>query len=394
MTKTARFYSGHSPLVDTGAALDEALAQAGCGGATPALCLCFAGPDHDLSAILRKLQGRFPGAGVLACTTGGEFTERGFSHGGLSLALVEIDGMLVQTALARDLRRDTADAAQDCCARFAELEREARARGIANGASLVLLDALSGAADPFVSELHKRTRRFQMIAGAAAGDEGRFERTRVGTGTASATDAAAVAHVFMPTAWSIAIGRGLQPTTERMLVTRAEQNILYEIEGRPAFEVYREHARKRGIELTPESAPPFMIANELGVYFLDELDHARAPLSVQRDGSLMLAGGIDRGASICILDGQPDAMIAAARRAAKEAREALKGQKVAGALLLSCVCREGILGRATVDEIRAVHEELGNVPLAGFLTYGEIARISGRLTGVHNASVVVVAIPE
>jgi len=34
-----------------------------------------------------------------------------------------------------------------------------------------------------------------------------------------------------------------------------------------------------------------------------------------------------------------------------------------------------------------------DVPLAGFVTYGEIARFSGRLDGWHNATVVVAAIP-
>ena len=33
------------------------------------------------------------------------------------------------------------------------------------------------------------------------------------------------------------------------------------------------------------------------------------------------------------------------------------------------------------------------VPIAGFLTYGEIARYSGRLDGWHNTTAVVTAIP-
>jgi small ligand-binding sensory domain FIST len=40
-----------------------------------------------------------------------------------------------------------------------------------------------------------------------------------------------------------------------------------------------------------------------------------------------------------------------------------------------------------------VRATFGDVPVAGFLTYGEIARYRGRLDGWHNATAVVAAIP-
>ena len=67
---------------------------------------------------------------------------------------------------------------------------------------------------------------------------------------------------------------------------------------------------------------------------------------------------------------------------------------MAGALVFDCVCRGMIMKSDFPREIDAVREELGDVPVAGFLTYGEIARYSSKLSGWHNASAVVVAIPE
>jgi hypothetical protein len=87
-------------------------------------------------------------------------------------------------------------------------------------------------------------------------------------------------------------------------------------------------------------------------------------------------------------------MIAAAKAAANEARSRLAPESnVAGVLVFDCVCRGMILKEAFAEEVEAVRSVFGDVPLAGFLTYGEIARRPGTLEGWHNATAVVAAIP-
>ena len=44
-------------------------------------------------------------------------------------------------------------------------------------------------------------------------------------------------------------------------------------------------------------------------------------------------------------------------------------------------------------EIETVQSVFPGVPIAGLLTYGEIARFKGRLDGWHNTTAVVAAIP-
>ena len=62
-------------------------------------------------------------------------------------------------------------------------------------------------------------------------------------------------------------------------------------------------------------------------------------------------------------------------------------------LLFDCICRGAILGDEFDQEVRAIRAVFPEAPMAGFLTYGEIARYSGRLDGWHNTTAVVVAIP-
>lgn len=97
---------------------------------------------------------------------------------------------------------------------------------------------------------------------------------------------------------------------------------------------------------------------------------------------------------VTIVDGTPQQMIAATRNAAVEAKNNLQGGKAAGVLLFDCVCRGMILKDRFAESIAAVREVVGEVPVAGFLTYGEIASYGGRLEQWHNTTAVAVAIPE
>ena len=85
--------------------------------------------------------------------------------------------------------------------------------------------------------------------------------------------------------------------------------------------------------------------------------------------------------------------MAAARSAAQKAQAAVEGD-VAGVLLFSCITRRLVLGARAAEEVAAVAEVFGpDVPIAGFSSYGEIARVKGKLDGYHNHTIVVAAIP-
>lgn len=86
-------------------------------------------------------------------------------------------------------------------------------------------------------------------------------------------------------------------------------------------------------------------------------------------------------------------MVDAAKAAAREAKKNLRGREAVGLLVFDCICRGLILGDDFQREIDAISHEFPGVPLAGFLTYGEIARYGGKLQGWHNSTAVVVAIP-
>lgn len=387
--------SGRSMSPDTQLAASEAVRTVlgSLGSAKPTFGLVFASPRHDLARALTAAEKAAPGAAFFGCSTAGEVTERGLTRGSLAALVVASDDTAVTLATASSVKADPAAAARVLCAGFGLAAKAASARGRDMSTTVLLVDGLNGAGETLVAEVLKGTRALHQVVGGAAGDDGAFQATFVGGRGKAAPDAAAALHVFSDKAWGVGVDHGLQPTTGRMRVTRATRNVVQQIDGRPAFDVYKDYAAKRGVSLTPANAGPFLIGNELGVYLFDELKKARAPLSVGPDGSLTCAAEIPEGAHVAILDGEPSHMVEAARRAAQEAHRNLAGGRAAAVLLFDCVCRGMILDGKFGQEIDAVRSVFPNVPVAGLLTYGEIARFKGRLDGWHNTTAVVTAIP-
>lgn len=361
-------------------------------GRPPSLGFLFASPSLPLDECLRTARSIAQGAEIAGCSTAGEFTERGLTHGGVSVLLIAGDLSRYASA-ASNLAAAPEEAAAALCRDFESNLHAARGQGMFCSTTVALVDGLSGAGERFVEQIVGNTMALHQVVGGAAGDEGRFKLTQVAGAGGAVSDGAAAMHIFSREPWGIGIGHGLEPTTARMRVTRAHGNVLHEIEGRPAFDVYQEHARQRGLKLEPASAGEYLMNNELGILVGGSVSRARAPLSVGKDGSLTCAAEVPQGSFVAILDGRPDAMVAAASEAAREAVANLQGRKAAGVLLFDCICRGFMLKDQFQREIDAVRETAGGVPVAGFLTYGEIASYSGRLESWHNATAVALAIP-
>jgi methyl-accepting chemotaxis protein len=362
------------------------------GGAKPSFGFVFASPDLDLGSAVNEVR-RAVGCDIVGSSTAGQFTESGRADDGLVVELVAADNTSHRVDFGRGLKADHRAIAARFTGAASETKAAARTAGRRHLTTILLADGLAGTGEELVQEMFEQSMSVSQIVGGAAGDAGRFRETFVAAGRDCASDAAAVVHVFDANPWGVGVNHGLRPTTKPMRVTRAAGTVLYAIDGQPAFEVYRRHAMDRGVSLTRENASAYMIANELGVHFFSSLSRARAPLSVGEDGSLSCAAPVPEGSFVSILDGEPASMIAAARAAAEEARERLGKAKAAGILLFDCVCRGMILKEAFSQEIDAVRSVFGDVPVAGFLTYGEIAQYAGRVEGWHNTTAVVVAIP-
>ena len=271
--------------------------------------------------------------------------------------------------------------------------------GYAHRTALMLLDPLAGRGEEAALLAATMLGEDVPLAGGAAGDDLKMREAWVACGAHAAVDSVVIALIFSKTPLGVGVCHGHRPLSPPLRVTKAEAGTVISVEGRPAWEVWKEHTRANALaagydldNLTPQAEGSFLLRYEAGLSAGDGYK-IRAPLSRNADGSINFACGIPEGAVIRITESDGKSQLASAREAARRARARLGGGKVAGALVFDCICRNLILGDEFAQAVRGISDELGGVPLAGFETYGEIALDAGDLSGFHNTTSVVLAFP-
>jgi hypothetical protein len=392
---STRVATGSSILPQTEAATRAALrtGMASLNGGQPNVGILFGSSKHDLRRALAVAAETMPRTTFVGASTAGEITEHGFQQGGMSAILLSSDELAFSVKTASKISGDHGKAAQTLCSDLESATRAALARGLANSTTMLLADTLTSPAEWLVNAVRKLSKPHHRIVGGAPGDDGALKATYTGVPGHADVDSATALHLFTRLPWGIGVEHGLRPVTEKKTVTKAQGPVIEEIDGKPAFRMFEDYIREHKLNVPADKMVEFVIRNELGVFFFDDICKVRAIHQIRPDGALVSTGEVPKGSSICIVTGEPEALVAASKRAAEEARQGLKGAKAAGVLVFSCFCRTLILGGDFRREVEAIREVFPDTPIGGFVTYGEIARFSGRLDGYHNTTVVIAAIP-
>ncbi len=363
------------------------------GGKSPALVMVYASTVQPLAQVSGAIAEAFRDACVIGASTAGEFVESGDAKSSVSAIAVAGD-VEAHAVMCKNLDQNTAEVISSA------VQSLPGSGKYPNRTALLLLDPLVGVGEEATLAAGAAFGPDVLLAGGAAGDDVAMKETFVSLGGESSSNAAVVAQLFTDKPLAIGVNHGHEGISEPIEVTRAEGNVVYELDGKPAWTVWadatREHASARGVnpdELSEADIGSYLLRYEGGLATGDAIK-VRAPLSRGEDGSLSFACGIPEGAKIVITESTPERQVESARVAARSARERLGGGPVAGAIVFDCICRNLILGDSFGDAVRGMSEELGGAPLAGFETYGEIALEGGAMSGFHNTTTVVLAFPR
>jgi methyl-accepting chemotaxis protein len=363
-------------------------------GEEPALVMTFASTAQPLGEIAPALAKAFPGATVLGASTAGEFTERGDTKG--AVCAVAVSGPIkVFGGIGAGVRSAPERAVHQA------LEGLPRAlQGYPYRTGILLIDTMAGNCEEVTLFAAAELGADEPLAGGAAGDDLKMQSTVVSCGVTAASDAVVIAQIFSKVPLGLGVCHGHRPLSQPLRITRAHGNVVEEIENRPAWEVWKDKTRDaasaHGLDvehLASGDETGFLLRFEAGLAAGQEYK-IRAPLSRTDDGAIQFACGIPQGAVIRITESAPQDQIDSAREAARRAKGKLGGKAVAGAIVFDCICRNLILREDFQRAIKAMAEELGGVPLAGFETYGEIALDAGDMSGFHNTTSVVLAFPR
>ncbi|MBA5866557.1 MAG: hypothetical protein GDA67_07660 [Nitrospira sp. CR1.3] len=259
-------------------------------------------------------------------------------------------------------------------------------------------------ADPFSTPLHDvlsvlndRYPGGKAVGGLVGGGHGAGENRLLRNGDLFDGGLVGV-QLAGPLSVRTVISQGCRPIGDRFVVTKAEENLVYELGGQPALK------RLQDVFESLEGSQRRDAHRALHVGIVIDEHRSR----FERGDFLVrnLVGADQRMGAIAIGDVvQEGQTLQFHLRDAKSASEDLHFLLAAdrtkhhspplGALLFSCCGRgEGLFGRPHHDS-SVVQERLGQLPLAGFFAQGEIGPVGGRnfLHG-YTASLALFAEPE
>ncbi len=349
----------------------------------PNLVLAFGSVD-SFAKIGQSLKTAFPSSIVLGCTTAGEITNDGVSdHGSV------VTGVQFQKSNIRK-----ASATLKSMEQSRETGLELGKALMANDLKAVLLfsvgHGVNGSA--LVEGVHEAVGKNVILTGGLAGDGGKFQRTfTILDGEISDNRIVAVGFYGDSTRVHFGSMGGWEPFGPVRKVTKSVNNVLYELDGKPALAIYKEYLGEQAKDL-PASGLLFPFA-----LLKDDRDTnglIRTILGIdEKAGSLTLAGDMPQGSLTRLMHAKSDGLISGAKHAA----EAAGGNTEAGlAVLVSCVGRKIVLGDDVEEEIDAVRNVYGNnTVLTGFYSYGEICPL-GKVADckLHNQTMTITYIHE
>ena len=233
-----------------------------------------------------------------------------------------------------------------------------------------------------------------IVTGGLAGDAARFEKTLVGY-NANPDVGNLVAIGFYGDDYYIGYGSfgGWDSFGPKRLVTKSDANILYELDGQSALELYKKYLGDKAKDL-PGSALLFPLSIQLEQ---DAEPIVRTILSIdEATQSMVFAGDVPEGATVRLMKANFDNLIDGAFEAAESGNKVWKGMYPQLALLISCVGRKLVLDQRIEEEIDSVHEVIGKlIPTTGFYSYGEISPFAGYMNcELHNQTMTITLIGE
>lgn len=373
----------------------DALEAAGI-GESPELAVVFCSSRYEYDAVVEGVRAATDGAPLLGCSSAGEFTEAGVESGSIGVAVLDGDTHRAFTGLGRGLRADET-AAMEAAAR----DVPPRVEGYPHRSAVVLHDGLSGNGEELSLAVPDVLGPDTSLAGGSAGDDLRMEATHVFRDGTVAEDAVALGAIASKHPVQVGVAHGHETISPPLEVTAADGNVVRELDGEPAYEVWKDHVRERvaadGHDIDALAAGEEALSAALTNYaFGLETGNGlkiRWPGPTKTtDGPMEFTCSIPEGTVMRVTAGTDEAQKASARRAARAAMAGTDGP-VAGALVFDCICRSTTLGDEFDDAVAGMYEEL-DAPMLGFETYGELAMERGQLSGYHNTTSVVMVFPE
>jgi hypothetical protein len=353
----------------------------------PQLVLVFGAGDLLRDAEpCREARGAYPDAHWLGCSTAGDIFGTEVSDDSLVVTAIHFERTRLQACQTHISGPGDS---------FAAGERLGGALAQEDLVHVFLLsDGLNVNGSELVEGITSRLPSNVTVTGGLSGDGPRFQETLVIAGGAAAPSMVAVVGLYGP-GLSVGFGSlgGWDAFGPERRITRSAGNVLYELDGRSALELYKTYLGPYAKDLPASGLLfPLSIRTER-----DQTPIVRTILAVdEEEQSMTFAGDVPMGTYARFMKANFDRLIDGAMDAARTSHEAIGSVPCELAILVSCVGRKLALGQRIEEEVEGVREVLGDGPvLAGFYSYGEISPfVPSAKCELHNQTMTITTLRE
>jgi hypothetical protein len=357
-------------------------------GRNPALVIAFASSELDLPLLVedlrRSVEAETP---VVGCTTAGEISSDGPTDGGVVVVAFGGPDFSVAAAVAENVSTGLRGAGAKVAGAVSRLDDRP------HRILLLLTDGLAGDQQEIVRGAYSVVGAQVPLVGGCAGDDQHMKTTSVFYDGRVITNAIVGVAIGSTAPFGIGVRHGWRRVGEPILVTSSIGTRVLTLDDEPALDVYL-----RRLGAPPEAATDpaefarFAMTHPLGlsrrsgeeVRFIASADFANR--------SLHCIAQVPQGGLAWIMDGDDESVLAATDGACADALAQLGGDAAKGVLAFDCIARRGVLGdEGIAREVEHISTGVRGAPVAGFYSYGEIARTKGT-GGFHNQTLVVLAV--
>ncbi len=375
---------GHSKAADATKAGLEAADQA-LTHHDAKLLVVFSAESYESHALLAGIASRASDVPLIGCSTAGEIATSGPDDAGVVVVALGGEGFSVATAAeSASIGLRQAGAAVAACA------KEVRDRQ--HRILLLLTDGLAGDQQEVVRGAHSVVGAETPLVGGCAGDDLKMQFTRQFHGSAVMTNAVVAAAIGSEAPLGVGVRHGWRRVGSPMLVSESDANRVVTLDDEPALDVYLHRLEApREAASDPAAFTRFALTHPLGLQRRSGEEVRFVAGANFEDRSLTCVAHVPQGGLTWFMEGDNESVLDATDGACAEAVAQLQGADPLGFLAFDCIARRGVLGdRGIEEEVTRIAGHAGGAPVAGFYTYGEIARTRGT-GGFHNQTLVVLA---
>lgn len=332
------------------------------------LAIVFAHVDFDLQMVGEAFLSE--GIDCIAASSAGEFIDGSFEQPGIAVLLLQMDPSFYKLVLA-PVRESLVDAVT--------LVAKAGIDAFIHPAYMVLVSGLTNDGEVIVSQIQKTAGETTPIFGGFASEPMKLTTTFIAVNGQIEPNgvAALVLDTEKLSVKGLAAG-GWKPIGIVRTITKSEGNKVLMIDDEPALDLIMRYLRmsdedfNKGQEVIAGLSKKF----QLQLQRTDSYAVMRAPIAVDtKERSVSYTGGMPQGTRVQFTLLPSFEVIE--NVISEFARIRQQEERPDAVLLFSCKARQMIFGPMIAEEVERIGE-LWDVPMAGFLSYGEMGKVKTR----------------